>query len=273
VNEAPDKLGVALRVGLFVLIGFVGWEIFAAAFFVAGSLITSGLSIFAAAAVANAIVVRIYERGRLADLGLGWTLLSGREFLTGCLTGALAGSLILVGPLALGLAKFKSVPRTDHPLASFAFVSIVLLFGAIGEEMMFHGYAFQLLVRSVGAFATILPVSVLFGLAHLGNHDITTLGVANTVAWGFILGYAFWRTGALWMSIGLHFGWNFTLPLLGANLSGFTMSVSGYALDWKVGDLWSGGGYGPEGGLLTTLIVVVVFFVLQRVTPAASETE
>jgi len=272
--EAKDNLGLLLRVGLFVLIGFLGREIFPIVIFpIVGLLATSALSIFVAAAVANAIVVRIYERGRLADLGLGWTPGSGREFLTGALTGAVAASLILAGPLAIGIAKFQPAPGVDHPWASFAFVSVLLLFGAFGEEMLFHGYAFQLLIRSTGAFATILPVSILFGLAHLGNQNVVPLGIVNTIGWGFLLGYAYLRTQALWMPIGLHFGWNFALPLFGVNLSGFTMSVTGYALKWTVGDLWSGGGYGPEGGLLTTLIVVVLFFVLRRVTPAASITE
>jgi hypothetical protein len=70
----PDKFGIALRVGLFVIIGWIGLVLFA---FVmeplAGLMVTAALSTFAAAAVANAIAVRIYERGRLSDLGLGWT--------------------------------------------------------------------------------------------------------------------------------------------------------------------------------------------------------
>jgi membrane protease YdiL (CAAX protease family) len=133
--------------------------------------------------------------------------------------------------------------------------------------MLFHGYAFQLLIRSLGAFATILPASILFGLAHVGNQNATLLGVVNTALWGILLGYAYWRTNALWLPIGLHFGWNVTLPLFGVNLSGFTMGVTGYGLHWRAGDLWSGGGYGPEGSLLTTAIVVVLFFLVQRLFP------
>ncbi len=273
-NPPPDRLGLLLRVGLFVLIGWLGREIFPALLLpLAGPLATSALSIFAAGAVANAITVRIYERGRLADLGLGWTRASGREFLTGIVTAAIAAVLIVGGPLAFGLAKFQPAPSVDHPWASFFFVGILLLFGAFGEEMLFRGYAFQLLIRSIGAVATILPVSILFGLAHLGNQNVSALGIGNTIFWGILLGYAYWRTQALWLPIGLHFGWNFALAMSGVNLSGFTMGVTGYALEWKVGALWSGGGYGPEGGLLTTLIVVVLFFVLRRVTPAVSVTE
>ncbi len=32
--------------------------------------------------------------------------------------------------------------------------------------MLFRGYAFQVLIKAIGPFATILPVAVLFGLAH-----------------------------------------------------------------------------------------------------------
>jgi len=35
-------------------------------------------------------------------------------------------------------------------------------------------------------------------------------------------------------------------------------------MHWKVGEFWSGGAYGPEGGLLTSVTVVAVFFYLQR---------
>ena len=137
----------------------------------------------------------------------------------------------------------------------------------MGEELLFRGYAFQLLIRSVGPFATILPTSVIFGLMHSWNLNATAMGIVNTVAWGILLGYAVWRTGALWLPIGLHFGWNVALPLLGSNLSGFTMGVTGYTLEWNVGVLWSGGGYGVEGSLLTTAIVVALFFLLQKLIP------
>jgi membrane protease YdiL (CAAX protease family) len=268
----PDKLGLLLRVGLFVLIGWLGIVIFPWAMLpLAGLLVTSALSTFAAAALANAIVVRIYERGRLSDLGLGWTATSARELLIGVGAGAAAAVVIVAAPLALRLAEFEPTPGVEHPWSSFAFVSLVLLFGAAGEEMLFHGYAFQLLIRSLGAFATILPASVLFGLAHAGNQNATLLGLLNTMLWGVLLGYAFWRTGALWLPIGLHFGWNVTLPLFGVNLSGFTMGVTGYGLHWRAGELWSGGGYGPEGGVLTTAMVAALFFVLVRLIPERGE--
>lgn len=267
-----DWIGVLLRVGLFVVIAWISMILFPFAMLpLAGLLVTSALSTFAAAALANAIAVRIYERGRLADLGLGWNPTSRREFLIGSGASIAAAIVVAGGPLVVGAARFEAVATVEHRWASFFFVSIVLLFGAVGEEMLFHGYAFQLLVRTLGAFATILPVSIIFGLAHIGNQNATMLGVFNTILWGVLLGYAFVRTRALWLPIGLHFGWNFALPLFGVNLSGFTMGVTGYAMRWSAGTLWSGGDYGPEGSVLTTAIVVVLFVLVLRVFPEPDE--
>ena len=271
-SPPPSKLGIALRVGLYALIGWLSLVISATLMvWILGSrdsvFVIAALSTFAAAALANAIVVRIYERGRLSDLGLGWTSTALRELLIGAGIAGGAAAVVLAGPWAIGAAHFESAPGSEHPWSSLIFTSILLLFGAAGEEMLFRGYAFQLLIRSLGAFATIIPISVIFGLAHLGNPNASNLAILNTILWGVLLGYAYWRTKALWLPIGLHFGWNFALPLFGVNLSGFTIGVMGYALRWKAGDLWSGGGYGPEGSVLTTAIVAVLFFVITRVFP------
>lgn len=267
-DRKSELLGLILRVGLFILIGWLGLQIFGIMLYwlTRSVFITAVMATFAAACVANAITVRIYERGQLSALGLGGSPTSLREFLLGVGSGAVAASLVMLLPLASGEASFAKVAAAEHVWPSAIFVSFVLLFGAFGEEMLFHGYAFQLLIRKMGAFATILPAAVIFGLAHMGNQNWNWLGIGNTILWGVIFGYAFLRTNALWLPIGLHFGWNVVLPLFGANLSGFTMGVTGYALHWKAGGLWSGGDYGPEGSVLTTAVVVALFFAVHRLT-------
>jgi hypothetical protein len=75
----------------------------------------------------------------------------------------------------------------------------------------------------------------------------------------------------LWLPIGLHFGWNAVLPLFGVNLSGLTIEVSRYVYRWDLLPLWSGGDYGPEGGLLTTIFATTLFFALSK-APVAVQT-
>jgi hypothetical protein len=157
--------------------------------------------------------------------------------------------------VVVGAAELRDVPEPFH-WPGVIFVLVVLLFGAIGEEMLFRGYAFQMLVREVGPWAAILPVSLLFALAHTSNENVAGLGLVNTFAWGVMLGLAFVRSGDLWLPIGLHYGWNAILPLFGVSLSGFKMGVTGYAMHWNAGQIWSGGAYGPEGGVLTSIVLV-----------------
>lgn len=261
----PTRLGLILRVGLFALIGIAGLLLFANLIMpLAGYFAAATLGNFAAAAVATAIVLRIYERGQLSDIGLGWTGSSRVNLGLGVAGGVGAAVVVVALPLLAGAASLERVPDSAAGVGPAVFVSILLLFGAVGEEMLFRGYAFQLLAASVGRFATILPVSVVFGLAHSGNQSVSWLALFNTIAWGALLGWAFFRSGDLWLPIGLHFGWNWTLPLTGANLSGFTMSVTGYAMRWRAHEFWSGGNYGPEGSILTTFVVIALFVYLAR---------
>jgi membrane protease YdiL (CAAX protease family) len=266
-TQQQKNLGVILRIGVFALIAILGnYFIFPIIIGLIGvpSFVVATLGTFGAAAVANAIALRIYERGQLADIGLGWTAASRRNLAVGILGGIGAALVVLVVPILLRIADLAPVPNDHFRWPSLVFVSIVLLFGAVGEEMLFRGYAFQVLVKAIGPFATILPMAVLFGLAHSDNLNFSWLALMNTILWGVVLGYAFILSGDLWLPIGLHFGWNWTMPLLGANLSGFTMGVTGYSIQWKIGGLWSGGAYGPEGGLLTSATAVALFFYLQR---------
>ena len=266
-SQSQKALGVALRVGVFVIIAALGYYLIfpiIIGMFGVPILVVSALDSFAAAAIANAIVLRIYERGRLADIGLGWTRASRRNLALGVMGGIGSALVVVLAPIVVRAADLEPVNNQRFEWPSLLFVSIILLFGAAGEEMLFRGYAFQVLVKAMGPFATILPVAVLFGLAHSLNLYFTWLALLNTILWGVVLGYAFIVSGDLWLPIGLHFGWNWTLPVLGVNLSGFTMGVTGYSMQWKVGGLWSGGAYGPEGGLLTSAVVIGLFFYLQK---------
>lgn len=258
-------LEVLVRVGIFVTTAILGLSLFPyVTISLSNYFVGAVMATFAAGAVANVIPLRIFEHGALADVGLNWSEQSQRNLVVGLVGGLGAGLAVVLLPVIVRAADLKIDPAQRGSWASLLFITIVLLFGAIGEELLFRGYGFQVLVRFLGPFATILPVSVLFGFAHINNQNVTFLAIVNTVAWGILLGYAFLRSGDLWLPLGLHFGWNWTLPLLGVNLSGFTMGVTGFVMHWRAGDLWSGGAYGPEGGLLTTGVVIALFFFLNK---------
>ena len=75
----------------------------------------------------------------------------------------------------------------------------------------FRGYPFQKLTEACGAFWAVVVLSALFGAVHLGNPDAggwLSWGFFNTLAVGVLFALARIRSGSLWFSFGLHFGWN-----------------------------------------------------------------
>jgi membrane protease YdiL (CAAX protease family) len=163
------------------------------------------------------------------------------------------------------IARFTSAPDSVHINAGTGlFVTLLIFCGAAGEEMLFHGFAFQALMTGLGPFAAIFPVGFIFGMLHMGNPDATWLSTANTIGFGIIFGYALYKTSSLWLPIGLHFGWNIAMPFFGVKISGITMRVTGYEMTWNAGPLWSGGAYGPEGSVLTTGVLAMVLLFVWR---------
>jgi membrane protease YdiL (CAAX protease family) len=199
---------------------------------------------------ANWICMRAFEDTGLREIGLGW---NGRNFLVGLAAGVSSALLVTVVPVATGMAEWR---MAGEPPASATGVSILLvmyLVAASNEEIGVRGYLFQRLMGSTGLAPAAVLTSILFAAGHLGNPNASRLGIVNTFVAGFMLACAMRASGDLWFPIGMHYSWNTWLTLCGADVSGFTNRLTNYEMVWKVGPLWSGGGYGPEGGILTTL--------------------
>jgi membrane protease YdiL (CAAX protease family) len=259
-----EKLGLILKLGFYIFVAVIGLPVFGFLLSATGYLIAAAGSVFATAFTANSLALRVFERMPITAAGLGWRGGSGRNLAIGIVTGIVAATLVTLLPLALGMAEMKPDPDLPASASGALFVTVLLLFGAIGEELLFRGYAFQILARGIGPVPTLIFSAALFGAVHMANLNATALGIANTAGFGVVLGYAFLRTGELWLPIGIHFGWNWMLPVAGVNVSGFRIGMTGYSLDWKVSSFWSGGAYGPEASVLTSLIVVALLVFLRR---------
>ncbi len=263
-----DPLRVALAAATFVLFYFVlsQFVVVPALFWLGsgrGFLAAATFSILASAALANWLSLRIYENRSLISIGLWWNRASLENLGFGVLGGFGSACVVLAPPLMTGAAHFQAIPETVGG-GTIIYILLVLAAGAAGEEMLFRGYGFQILLAKFGAYTTIVPVGVIFALLHAGNPNVSKLGLANTAGFGILFGYAFLRSRDLWLPIGLHFGWNVTLPLFGVNLSGLRMNVTGHEMVWTAGTLWSGGDYGPEASVLTSAVLLVLFAYLWK---------
>jgi membrane protease YdiL (CAAX protease family) len=261
-----DPLRLTVQVGVYIVLYFVTALVFGPLLLWFGGYLASnaGASLLCAIA-ANWLTLRIYEDRPMADLGLWWSRDSRANLAWGLLGGAGSACLVLLPPLAVGAAHMTRIPDEPATAGTILFVTVLLLAGSAGEELFFRGYGFQRLLAVLGPFATILPVGIIFALLHETNPNSNWFGIANTAGFGVLFGYAYLRSRDLWLPIGLHFGWNFTYPLFGVNLSGLRIKVTGYEMSWTAGRLWSGGQYGPEASILTSVVLLALFAYLWKV--------
>lgn len=258
-------LALALAIGLFLPDGGGA----------AGAWLSAPTLLLAALLASWALMERV-EGVPVAALGLPVDRVAPREFGRGTLVGiALIGTAVLI-PTALGAFRWRADPSGVALLpllGSFFVLGLFLLLAALGEEVLVRGYPFQVLAERWGGAAAVAVTSVVFGLLHVVNPGLWPLtqitagkavSLLNITLAGVLLGVAYWRTYSLWYAGGIHFGWNWTmgfaadLPVSGIDPGqpayGF-FDTPGYeaVLTGEAG-LWTGGGFGPEGGLAVTAV-------------------
>lgn len=232
--------------------------------FIGGAMVANTIPLLLAAAIATTLGMAIFEPDGRGDFGIRWREGSGRNAVIGVLLGGGGACLLIAPAVAAGLASWERVPNADVSIGGALFLPFLLFCGAAGEEILFRGFMLQYMIKGYGPWTGIISVGALFGALHANNPGASALGVANTAGFGILFGYAVWRTHNLWLGIGMHLGWNVLLPLLGADLSGLTIRVTGYRLVWHSSGLWSGGSYGPEASLAASAVLIVLFVVLWK---------
>ena len=253
------------RAILFLMLAFVLLTLVSGALRGTGPRPTPGLRLLLGSLIASGgllleswFLLALLDRRSFRTLGL-WPYRDwSREFLIGA---AIGTALILgvVGTLfaTRSITHWTAAPNLAQTLGGTAGVAGALLVAASFEEILFRGYAFQRLVDSIGPAGAIAVLAALFGAGHLGNPGATPLSTANTVLAGILLAVAYLKTRALWLPIGLHWAWNFLMgPMLGLPVSGFRIAPSLLHAEFSGPAWWSGGAYGPEGGLVLTVICI-----------------
>ncbi len=184
------------------------------------------------------------------ELGAGWP----RDLLVGFAIPIPLFGLIYLFELGMGWLEFQSWGWAERGvLATAVGVLLMLLaFVAVGfyEELLFRGYYLQNLKDGINPTIAVLATSAAFGLAHLGNLNASLTSTLGIFAAGLFLAFAWLRTQALWLPIGIHIGWNFLQgPVFGFEVSGIpTPSLVRHVVNGP--ELITGGAFGPEAGLL-----------------------
>ena len=236
------------------------------------------LPLFSSVAGLLAAVLTVWLAGRFLDrrpfsdfgfhLGTGWWL----DLLFGMVLGALLMTTAFLLELGFGWVRVTGAFETYGRDAPFAVCMLlpIAAFVCIGfnEETVSRGYQLKnsaegLNHPSLGPRGAVLLAwvltSVFFGTLHADNPNATPISTLNIVLAGLMLGLGYVLSGELAIPIGLHITWNFFqgtvygFPVSGLGPFGATL------LETEQGgpELWTGGAFGPEGGLLIPVIMLL----------------
>ena len=218
-----------------------------------------------AATLAVAIARRRFDRRTLVSLGLRPGKGAAPDLLFGfALSGVMAGCVFLV-MLLLGYV-------TEVRIAVSGLDIVALLAGPLAitaviawwEELVFRGYLLQNMAEGMGTARAVLLSCLIYGLVHAANPNATLLSSAIIVLFGYLRIYGYLATSQLWLSMGMHWGWNFFQATVfgyaasGHAEEGFLIEHAGAGPDWL-----SGGAFGPEGSILTVPIVLAALLAMR----------
>jgi len=256
---------------LFFLFCYVCFEFVSQAIFILiadisleGALVLTECEFFVIAII-SAIVsfsvvimfVNISDTMPLKNIGLSIRERGG-EFAYGIVIGGLImacgfGLLTLLGEVTI---KNVNLSKTELLFSLFGFFAV-----AFGEEVVFRGYILSKFLTCYSATSSLIFSSVIFAIFHLGNDNISVMGLVDLVLAGVMLGAFFLYTKNLWMAVGLHFGWNFFQTHLGFNVSGLD-SYSLIETTIVDSNVLNGGDFGFEGSVLSTIAQLITLSVL-----------
>ena len=169
--------------------------------------------------------------------------------------------LVLFGGIAIVLST--QLPAWGWFLAEAAFFALM----ALAEEIVFRGYAFQRFSHALGPAGATLGFAAFYGIMQSLLPGSSRASMAVSIALSLVLTTAFLRTGALWLSWGLNFGWKASRALLfGLAISGVN-SHSPVVQGNPMGPFWlTGGGFGLDGSWVTFMILLAAIPLVFRVT-------
>ena len=215
--------------------------------------------------------VKYVERRSLSTIGLPIDSKSILHYLAGIPLG-----LGMMGMVFLILIATGNIEITDTGIKSSDIPLLLAYFfmwfpqGAT-EEIMFRGYMMSRTAARFGLIPAVAVSSLLFCLFHGLNPGFTPLALVNLVLISILFALIALRTGKIWTLCAAHTMWNLTQGnILGLEVSGNSGGVafitSRATSDSSAVDLWTGGTFGPEGGLAVTIVVVTAISVVLLVT-------
>ena len=186
------------------------------------------------------------------------------QFFKGVMWSALVLTLGFGILYAFGWMRIETIEMNAYLFFGFM---ILFFVQSTFEEMVMRSFLLPTLSYRFSIWIGLIISSIVFAFLHFDNANSNWLSLFNIFVAGMLLGIIYLRYKQIWAPIGLHMGWNF----LQGNFYGFEVSgidVYSYIDSTETGpDLWTGGGFGFEGSVLSTLFLSILSWWIWKQAP------
>lgn len=180
----------------------------------------------------------------------------GIQFLFGTLIAFIAVSIVFVMQLLFRTASVTLIREWNVMNMIRPFIESLAT--AFLEEFFLRVLLLTFLLRQLSnKWLAVLIGSLVFALLHAGNSHVTAVALVSHFFGGLVYSYAYIQTRRIWLSAGLHFGWNYTQVLLGILVSG-TDHYNPFGFISELDPVLIGGSYGFEGGLISIILRLLI---------------
>lgn len=163
------------------------------------------------------LVAHVIDERDLESFGLTRNRMALADIGAGLLITLLVLGLSFLIELGLGLVEVVGFAwENSAPLPVLLYIlGTFLVFALVGwsEELLSRGFHLQIIEEGSNKFWAVFLSSVIFSYLHRYNPDMNAGSYFFIFLAGLVFAYAYLKTGQLWLSIGLHAGWDFFLAV------------------------------------------------------------
>ena len=195
----------------------------------------------------------------------------GKRFWEGSVWGfAMLSAIVLILRVS-GHFKFDSSALTGISIFWWGLAwGMTFLAVSWSEEFAFRGYWLFVMARRIRFWPAALFLSVIFGVAHLGNHGENALGILQVVATGLLFCLMIRRTGTLWFAVGFHAAWDWAQTFFYGTPDSGLLGVDRFLNTSVQGPNWlTGGSAGPEGSVFAIVVLLLCALLVHLRFPQA----
>ena len=231
------------------------------------SLLFESLSLFVA--LVAAVIMRRIEREQWGHYGLPLNKAFGREFWIGVVCGFSALSLVMLCLKLMHVFTIDGFALQGAAILKFGAVwAIVFLCVGLYEEFLMRGYALYTLSSGIGFWPSAVILSIVFFAGHISNKGEDWLGLLGVFLFGMLCCLILWKTGSLWLPVGIHAAWDWGLTFFYSAPDSGLMAEGQLFHSHFSGPWWlSGGSAGPEGSVVVTVLLLISFGAIAAFAP------